>query len=268
MAINLKRRQELVSRRKKSKEFCVYCGVEPATTRDHVIPQCLFIPPLPLNMVTVPTCKDCNTKKKSLDDPYLRDMLVFDNDCQHHPVVRQLLKGKAIRSARTNRSVVARGAVAAAQRGMQPRHSLGGLYLGHYYLADLDAVTINRILSTIVKGLHYKVLKQRLPDNCTFEIGRLDLLHIDELWAHWQRTTYNGPYQLGDVFWCAFMYVAEVPGATTWLLFFYSGICYSVATMPAGMTDSLLLEFNDHVTPGEGPSVKYKSKDDGVGRNV
>jgi len=68
-----------VSRRKSPKGLCVYCGVNPATTRDHVIPECLFVPPLPSNMVTVPACADCNTTKKSQDDPYLRDMLVYDS---------------------------------------------------------------------------------------------------------------------------------------------------------------------------------------------
>jgi len=69
-----------VSRRKPPKGLCVYCGVNPATTRDYVIPECLFVPPLPSNMVTVPACADCNTTKKAQDDPYLRDMLVYDSD--------------------------------------------------------------------------------------------------------------------------------------------------------------------------------------------
>src|SRR5579875_1495964 len=192
--------------KRRPKGLCVYCGVRRATTRDHVIPQCLFVPPLPTNMVTVPACDECNTTKKAQDDPYLRDMLVFDNDCQHHPVVQKLFDGKAMRAARTNRSVVARTAMtSAALHGMRPRHSIGGLYLGHYYLVDLDAERVDRILSTIVKGLYYRILRQRLPDDCTFEAHRLDPLYVGELWNQWQRIQYSGPYRLGDVFACAFM---------------------------------------------------------------
>jgi len=156
-----------VSRRKSPKGLCVYCGVNPATTRDHVIPECLFVPPLPSNMVTVPACADCNNTKKSQDDPYLRDMLVYDNDSSRHVAARELFRGKVMRAARTNRSDVTRATITAARRGMEPRHSSGGLYLGHYYPVDLDATRFDRsIFSTIVKGLYYKVCKERLPDGC------------------------------------------------------------------------------------------------------
>ncbi len=93
--------------------------------------------------------------------------------------------------------------------------------LGHYYPVDLDAARIERIFSTIIKGLYYRVCKERLPDGCTFEIGRLDPLHVDEVWDQWQSLAHNGPFRLGRVFGCAFMHAADVPGATLWLLWFY-----------------------------------------------
>jgi 5-methylcytosine-specific restriction endonuclease McrA len=49
-----------MGKKKASKGLCVYCGERPAATRDHVIPKCLFDPPLPANMVTVPACEECN----------------------------------------------------------------------------------------------------------------------------------------------------------------------------------------------------------------
>ena len=44
-------------------QLCVYCWKNPATTDDHVIPRCLFIPPLPSNMPTVPACQECNARE-------------------------------------------------------------------------------------------------------------------------------------------------------------------------------------------------------------
>ncbi len=38
---------------------CVYCGRK-ATTSDHVIPRCLLEKPYPPNLLTVPSCRDCN----------------------------------------------------------------------------------------------------------------------------------------------------------------------------------------------------------------
>lgn len=55
-------------------------------------------------------------------------------------------------------------------------------HLGHYNPVDLDVDCIDRIFSTIVKGLYDKACKERVPDRCTFEIGCPDLLHGDEIW--------------------------------------------------------------------------------------
>jgi hypothetical protein len=43
-------------------ELCTYCD-SPATTRDHVPPKAVFPKkPRPQNLITVPSCEDCNTK--------------------------------------------------------------------------------------------------------------------------------------------------------------------------------------------------------------
>jgi len=51
-------------------------------------------------------------------------MLVYDSDSSRHVAARELFRGKVMRAAR-----VTRAAVVAARRGMEPRHSIGGLYL-------------------------------------------------------------------------------------------------------------------------------------------
>jgi hypothetical protein len=43
----------------------------------------------------------------------------------------------------------------------------------------------------------------------------------------------NGPYALGQVFACLFMYVAEDPGVTRWLMQFYGGMFITVPTQLA-----------------------------------
>src|SRR5438093_3041589 len=66
-----------------------------------------------------------------------------------------------MRSARTNRSEVIRSATGAARRGMEPRHSIGDIYLDHHYSIDLDAARLDRIFSIIVKGLYYKECREQ-----------------------------------------------------------------------------------------------------------
>ncbi len=57
---------------------CTFCGLKGYVTDDHVPPRCLFSRPRPNNLVTVPACKDCNTRKSSKDDEYFR--LTFGMD--------------------------------------------------------------------------------------------------------------------------------------------------------------------------------------------
>ena len=54
-------------------DACVYCGAR-ATTRDHVPPRFLLETPLPDDLLTVPSCRDCN-RSFSLDEQYLQVVL-------------------------------------------------------------------------------------------------------------------------------------------------------------------------------------------------
>jgi hypothetical protein len=38
---------------------CYICGEAPGPTKDHVFPKCLFVPPLPVDMITAPACRAC-----------------------------------------------------------------------------------------------------------------------------------------------------------------------------------------------------------------
>lgn len=151
-------------------QMCVYCNKRPATTVDHVVPLCLFAPPLPLDMVTVPACQPCNVAKSKNDD-YFRDMLIVDMFCVDHPVAQCLLAGKMRRSMQRNRSRVAREAV--AQQRMESFYSAGGVYLGDVHAVKFEDARVQDIYSMMVRGLYYKILKKRLPDNYAFEIQRL-----------------------------------------------------------------------------------------------
>ena len=46
---------------------CSYCLRE-ATTKDHVVPRCLLEKPYPPNLLTIPSCCECNTGFKQDED--------------------------------------------------------------------------------------------------------------------------------------------------------------------------------------------------------
>jgi hypothetical protein len=213
--------------------LCVYCGLLPATTMDHVIPKAFFVPPLPSNLVTVPVCKPCNNKK-SKNDSYLRDLLVMDLDCCDHPVAKELMKGKVIRSAIRNRSEIARSARKARPKA---KYSINGLYLGHFPSFPIDGTRLNESFATIVRGLYYRLRGIRLRDDYSFKIGRVDSLHLKDAYDLMVKMRGNGPYVLANVFGCVFLYVDEDPHLTNWLLWFYGGFVLQIYTFPKGDPD-------------------------------
>lgn len=46
---------------------CAICGINEATTKDHVPPKAIFPKPRP-HLITVPACKECNNGASDLDD--------------------------------------------------------------------------------------------------------------------------------------------------------------------------------------------------------
>jgi hypothetical protein len=215
---------------------CVYCGETKLLTRDHVISKCLFPAPLPSFMVTVPACDACNSEKAKHDD-YLRDMLVMDASASKSQAAQEILTGKVFRAADRNQSLAMRAAKSKGK--IEPIYSPGGIYLGQGFSFPLEAERINRVFLLIVRGLYYKIRKQRLPDDCEFEVRRV--FDFSEVWERLQQIGYNA-YKLGDgVFTCIFIYAAEEPFLTQWWLWFYESICIHVSTTPANFDAESLL---------------------------
>jgi hypothetical protein len=82
---------------------CYMCGA-PKTSREHAPPECLFPEEkefgqnLRLNLITVPSCDDHNSKK-SEDDEYLRAVILF-TAVKTSKIAQHQFLGKMIRSVR------------------------------------------------------------------------------------------------------------------------------------------------------------------------
>jgi hypothetical protein len=215
--------------RKAKMGICTYCGRFRELTRDHVIATCLFPPPLPVDMITVDACEECNGRKKSRDDSFLRDFLCYDAWGNTHPTAQQLFKGKAMRSIERNSSELANMAVMMGR--LKPFNSPSGIYLGDAIQFEIPNTRIEQIISTIVRGLYFDAREQRLPTNCQFYVDR----HI----FPWQFKTLkevmdslhmHGPRVLGDVFRCVYAIATGEPYLTMWILQLYNRVVFSVFT--------------------------------------
>jgi hypothetical protein len=54
----------------KQKQLCALCGINTATTREHVPPKSIFLQPRPNNLITIPCCKACNNGSSKSDEKF------------------------------------------------------------------------------------------------------------------------------------------------------------------------------------------------------
>jgi hypothetical protein len=194
------------------------------------VPRCLFTQPYPPNLITIPSCDECN-RTKAENDTYLRDMLALDLFGNESPVAKQIFHSKFLASQRRNSSILARAATSTAK--LEAFHTKQGIYLGHYPSFPIDGERVEKIFATLVRGLYYDALKKRYPEGYRFEVFRhypWDFKSISETFFNLHP---NGPRILGNVFGCGFLKAQEDLFTTYWLIWFYERVLFSVsATNP------------------------------------
>lgn len=142
---------------------CVYCGGTGRIKPDHIPPKSLFLPPRPSNLITVPSCEDCNGGA-SRDDEYLKNVLVLRDGVESHPQAARLRESVLESLAREE----AQGFARSLYRDMSLVHVSGrsGLYLGRRVAIDVKLPRIRRVLNRIVRGLFHHERNERLPSDC------------------------------------------------------------------------------------------------------
>ena len=83
-----------------STPLCAICGERSATTRDHVPPRAVFPRPLPVIMITVPACAQCNNGAH-IDDERFRVYLAMTTTYYSNDATN-LWRGGALRSLTNN----------------------------------------------------------------------------------------------------------------------------------------------------------------------
>lgn len=139
---------------------CVYCGVNVATTRDHVIPRGIWGDVPPPNLSTVPACENCN-QAYSRDEGYFR-LCVSTGLAYEHPVVRNETWPGPIRrmlrkGARLRADLVRNARPATLQLST-------GLVIPTISVL-FDPRRIGDILEKMARGTYYVGLKKMLPQD-------------------------------------------------------------------------------------------------------
>lgn len=238
------RRKRLLS----GESACAYCGRVPADTVDHVIPKALFLPPLPLDMITVPACSSCNLEKSKYD-VFLRDHLVSNVDLPANETADRIRTGPYQRAVGRKQSELWKEIQSDRTKKTKLSDEMGN-YLGMYVEMSYSHGPMKKAIIFIVKGLYYRLLDKRIPENHSFLVGgipsREDLLHqFQKLKSLGQ----VGSAKIGDntIFVCfcqTYCTDEEAVAATLWGLIFYDRTymgCLSVGPNLRRQTDPAFL---------------------------
>jgi hypothetical protein len=207
---------------------CVYCGLQKAVDRDHVIPSCLFVKPFPPNLITVPVCRECHDDK-SRDEDFIRDYLTTNLFGNQSPVANKIFHKKTLKSVQRHSSEL--GRISVKKGRLKPFYTSGGIYLGSIVAAPIDSTRMEKIFSRIVRGLYYDACRERIPNSYSFEVRTYYPWDFMNLWQKFNemRLTLNQRI-LGNVFACGFLIAQEDPFVSMWLLSFYERVFFSVST--------------------------------------
>jgi hypothetical protein len=138
---------------------CAYCGEQRELTRDHIPPRCLFGKPRPADLITVPSCVDCN-QKASKHDEYFRIAVTTGIDREKFPrentdsvrAINSLARPASLRFAKT------------LLQNYKPNPSR----------LTIDCGRIKTVLFRIARGLFYHHKGVGMPGAIVFEIAIID----------------------------------------------------------------------------------------------
>jgi hypothetical protein len=145
----------------KNYKLCVFCGEKPASTMDHVPPDCLFPEPKPSNLITVPACKNCNLGS-SKDDEYFRAIITVADG--NNEIAAQLVTQKIIPRFRKKPALLQ--SIMKSSKKVSV-YSEGGIYLGKSPAIPYEPQRIHLVLEKIVRGFFWHETKTILgTDYC------------------------------------------------------------------------------------------------------
>ncbi len=128
---------------------CPFCGKWGVITDDHIPPKSLFPNPRPSNLITVPACKECNIGS-SRDDEIFRTIMALDI---RFPSSATQITENAFRGLKRAKYSILIEAIKTAQP--VELQSQGGLFIADAQEMSIDARSMFRVLTKIIRGLIY-----------------------------------------------------------------------------------------------------------------
>jgi hypothetical protein len=212
----------------KNPPLCAYCGENPATTDDHVVPRCFFAEKHRNNTIVniiVPACDECN-KKFSLDEEYVLSVIVPSLECGEHPEAKELLEEDSPIMRGFKRG---RGPLPRILSNSEPIFIMMHSLLLPTLKMKVDTARFNNVMDKIVKGLYFHIKKERFPDNLNNDIFIVPIdVAIKSLNG---KLKTHGQVLGNDVFRFYCLMAGDPPIMMVWLMSFYAGLCVACVSL-------------------------------------
>jgi hypothetical protein len=217
----------MAKRQRRYVKTCIYCGQPGPLTDDHIPPDCLFKTKR-TNLLTVKCCDDCH-RGTSSDDEILQLYLAMHIGSYYHPDVMAQLVTIFDKLENPGQKGFRREFL----DSVRPVNlvSKAGWVIGQTGMYSLDAAPLQRSLSRIVRGLHYKTFRRRLPDDTVITIAPYDHIAQDDELLKYVETELlpefsSAPSKVigNDVFGYRVLGAQDNPNASAWLFGFYRAV--------------------------------------------
>jgi hypothetical protein len=207
------------------KEECAYCGKEGKITKDHIPPKNLFSKPRPGNLITVPSCIECN-REASKDDEYFRNALIMRYDTYEHPDATKNWNS-ILRSIKRAESSGLRNAMLS---GLKPVEIVtpAGIFLGKSGMYEVEVGRLLKTVNRIIKGIIYLEFNQALPIDYEVQSYMFELIKFDNEIVKLIAMAKSGNSQIigENVFKYWIRRTDEDPNSTIILLIFYDKVSF------------------------------------------
>jgi hypothetical protein len=200
--------------------ICYICGVEAASTKDHVVPDSLFPDGLRINLWTVPACRTCNASLAA--DEELFSVFVAGQS-YGNPAGKQVWQEEVRRTLAKQPRL--RRMLASQLQPVELR-TKAGLWAGSAYRLPVRIERVIPVIQKIVRGLYYR--ERRKPLGSTeFDVHfNPEEVQIDLL-KRARRLALNPP-----VFRCAWVESIEDDRCRIWWLTFFDSVIFICSTWP------------------------------------
>ena len=156
-------------------KLCCLCGIRPATTKDHIPPKCIFPPPRPVDIITVPACKKCNESTSAVDEEFRVFVSMFAG--KRTAEAERLWENQTLSTVKKNRRLLDKAKSACQPGYITSKH---GIILGKVDLVVWDD-SMNQVIDKMIHGLYFYHFDEILADRVDITVKQVHIMTMNNI---------------------------------------------------------------------------------------